>query len=841
MKLESLTLRGFMTAFAGREVTLPIGQLPDGLIAIVGDNGSGKTTLLEAAPASLFRQFMSRTGDLKTYAQDRDSCINSRWSIGGTQYMVRLAVDGIKGGAAAALGIIDRDVEHPRVINDGKVSTFDPAVAKIFPPLHVFKASAFAAQNKSGSFVHASKKDRRDIFAAFLNLDRLVAMSQTAKACAAEVDKVRVRLQQDVQLLETDTAPQVLEDARKQLAALDQARMDMEIRRDARTLEIQALEAHVARLAEDVAAAAAAQQKVAAVDQALVQKRTELAQHTTRHDAMLAGHAAELQQLQQDRAGELAAIDARLQSTEEADDVRALDQHLATVLKGLDEKIAGNRQVLDKGPDIRAAASVVANAMIELAQLREAGDVLRSRERDLDVRRADNEAHIASFTKPKNDLARAEKDADLLEHVPCGGQGDYAGCQLLVNAQEAKATIAQLQAQLEGLTGALKAREALGADIIRVADAIDANRKQVTAVTARLQQATPMAEYAASLAAAEARIEELKAQRTATECDYARQLAGIKEQYDRQRTELQAERVRLVEAWSTRESALRQRQAARVEDSTDVGDALAHQVKTLEVEHAAAVLELNRVQAGSAAAATLQAELVELRADRDAALTAIATATSDAAAVRRRLEELTEKAQRRAVLRGRLAKLDAELLDWQLLQRALDRDGLPALETDQAGPAISALTNQILADCFESRFSVELVTQVSRADGKGMKDDLTLLVTDNQTGQQRDIADLSGGEEIIIGEAFMSAISLFINERSQQPVQTFFRDETTGALTKENTQRYVRMLRKVMALGGVRQILFISHDPDAYALADAQIRVADGTVTTVLPPYSEAA
>jgi exonuclease SbcC len=192
-------------------------------------------------------------------------------------------------------------------------------------------------------------------------------------------------------------------------------------------------------------------------------------------------------------------------------------------------------------------------------------------------------------------------------------------------------------------------------------------------------------------------------------------------------------------------------------------------------------------------------------------------------------------------VRGRLAKLDTELLEWQLLQQAFDRDGLPALEVDQAGPEISALTNQILADCFDSRFSVELVTQVSKADGKGMKDDFTLLVTDNHTGQIRDIADLSGGEEVIVAEAFMNAIALRINASSRTPILTFFRDETTGALTKENTQRYVQMLRKVQALGGIKQIIFISHDPDAYALADAQIRVAGGQVTTFLPPYSEAA
>jgi len=115
-------------------------------------------------------------------------------------------------------------------------------------------------------------------------------------------------------------------------------------------------------------------------------------------------------------------------------------------------------------------------------------------------------------------------------------------------------------------------------------------------------------------------------------------------------------------------------------------------------------------------------------------------------------------------------------------------------------------------------------------------------VTDNENGGVvRDIRDLSGGEQVIVAEALMNAIAIYVNERSATPMRTIFRDETTGALGKENTQRYVQMLRKVLEIGGFHQILFISHDPDAYVLADAQIHVAGGTATPVLPPYREAA
>jgi exonuclease SbcC len=120
-----------------------------------------------------------------------------------------------------------------------------------------------------------------------------------------------------------------------------------------------------------------------------------------------------------------------------------------------------------------------------------------------------------------------------------------------------------------------------------------------------------------------------------------------------------------------------------------------------------------------------------------------------------------------------------------------------------------------------------------------MKDDFSIRVLDNQRGgESRDIADLSGGEQVIVAEALSNAICIYVNTRSAMPVRTCWRDETTGALDPENAARYLAMLRKVQVLGGFHHIVFISHNADAAAQADAQIQVHDGTATIVCPPYA---
>jgi exonuclease SbcC len=837
MTLESLTVRGFMTAFAGKQVVVPLGAMPDGLIAIVGDNGAGKSTLMEAAAAGIYRQFMSRDGDLKTYAQDRDSAIETSWQIGDDFIQSRLTVDGIKGGASAALW---RSGDEVAKLNDGKVSTYDAAIARVFPPLHVFKASAFAAQNKSGSFVHASKKDRRDVFNAFLNLDRLVAMSETAKACAAEVERVRGAVRAEIVNVEMATRLDTLQGLGEQIDALRRQGDAATARRDQLADAIEFTEGLLTTHMRVIAAAEPAQLRARQTLEALAIARRELEAHIDANTRTLGAERIEAAQLARDRALEIDAIDNRLASSEEMDAIAALSERRAAIVAEIDVTIANNLKLRDKAEEIRAAVAALADVEPRLQQQRAALEQLHAAERELVGHQAASEQAISAFTKPQHDLNRAKQDAALLEHVPCHGAGEFAACDLLVNAAAAKARIVDLEAQLQGLSTALRRRDQLAATIRDTADAIDASLKQLRYLERLQRAALPVAAYADKLAAAEARIEELLKQRAAADHDFVRERTHIQVQHAKRRAELEADRARLVATWADRETQLQARQTQRAAAAVAAGDVLSSKVQRLETETAAAAMVLNDVSAAEVEAVRVRQELEQLRADRDAAVTAIATAASDVAAVRVRLDELALKSDRVTVLRGRLAQLETELLEWQLLQQALDRDGLPALEVDQAGPEISALTNHILADCFDSRFSVELVTQVAKADGKGMKDDFTLLVTDNHTGQMRDIADLSGGEEVIVAEAFMNAIALYINERSATPMRTFFRDETTGALTKENTQRYVQMLRKVQALGGIHQIVFISHDPDAYALADAQIRVAGGEVSTLLPPYRAA-
>ena len=201
----------------------------------------------------------------------------------------------------------------------------------------------------------------------------------------------------------------------------------------------------------------------------------------------------------------------------------------------------------------------------------------------------------------------------------------------------------------------------------------------------------------------------------------------------------------------------------------------------------------------------------------------------------RRLSQVAELQRRRCIV-------EDEGLAWGVLAKACGRDGLQRLEIDAAGPVVSDLANQLLRVGYGTRFSVEIVTQVSTADGRDSKERFTILALDNEHGgEPRDVGDLSGGEKVVVEEAIRAALSIYVNLRNRQHIQSIFRDETTGALSPENAPKYVAMLRKLLALSGATQCFFVTHNQDAALLADAIVHVDHGLVRVELPPYQEAA
>ncbi len=168
---------------------------------------------------------------------------------------------------------------------------------------------------------------------------------------------------------------------------------------------------------------------------------------------------------------------------------------------------------------------------------------------------------------------------------------------------------------------------------------------------------------------------------------------------------------------------------------------------------------------------------------------------------------------------------EKDISEWSLLERALGSDGIIALEIDDAGPAISAIANELLS-CFGSRFTVRIDTQVARAGGKGLRETFDIMVFDSTRNESKSLRIMSGGEKVWIEEAIARAISLYNSQRSGRKYRALFTDEKDGALDFQRKREFVSMKRKVLEVGGYDVEFFISQSPEVQEIADYRIELS---------------
>ena len=221
------------------------------------------------------------------------------------------------------------------------------------------------------------------------------------------------------------------------------------------------------------------------------------------------------------------------------------------------------------------------------------------------------------------------------------------------------------------------------------------------------------------------------------------------------------------------------------------------------------------------------AELKAARVEHQTNVTGLAQARLAVAAAKTALKEAEENAEA-------IARLELEVEVAGLLVEALGPNGFQAYEFAMAGPAVSALVNDLLQSCLGARFAVDVVTLRPKRSGGGFTEAFEFIVTDAEAGENRDIGQLSGGERAMVSEAIRVGLSLYASRRMAVKFETMMRDEPTSALSGENARAYVRMLRRAAEIGGFHQIFFVTHDRGASEIADGEIRVTNRGIE-VLP------
>lgn len=813
MQFNYIRFSGFRP-FTG-EVVVNFDALPGRIIALVGPNGSGKTRLLELLAGGVHRTMPTR-GKVNALAADRKTMLE----VGATtdhRYVFRQIIDAHTGRAEAV--VIGSD--GLPLTDSGKLPEFDDWVARHLPSPDVLYATTFASQGSTG-FFGLSKAERKHVMLAALLIEHYETLAEAARQKMRDAQtRLEITLAKynelhsqtgDIEALSTAvlSAKKEEQTAREQLSV---ARAALKVLEDqARTVSltqqrIQHARDNAARLDADLQQALL---RIGANDE----KRKALSAVVSRRSEIEKAVAS------------LAQIDTQIETVtseaaERRADVSALSERIATATANIaanetrrqsaNTRAVALRVKLADRKAIEADAARLPQLEATLMSLAEDVQVAVQRLRKLrDTTLADAGDRINKLRLGLTDI----RDSEHAQPVFYSFARSRAGSALETD-DKAVAKAATLPADIEQAEKLERAAR----------EKLDTHRAVVETCRQKKARLAELDEAAADLKTAEQQVAdaELDAARLEEQRDA---LMHERKEHDdkrlvleKQHSELKTQREPLA-VLAADKAQLDFADSRQVELKTEARELLAEK-RRIEAERALIVIETDPdpVDTSDAELEVSGAELT------------LQQATSSRASAEAALNAAQEVADRIKALGAMRLADELEVADYTRLAFELGRDGLQALEIDAAGPELTELVNDLLHTCFGDRWTVEIETVRDAKNGKKQIEVFDGLVHDNEEGDKT-FEQLSGGQQVIIGEAFSLALTMLACRRAGITAPMLIRDETGAALDSDTGPAYVAMLRRAADIVGASKVIFVSHNPDLQPLADSRLYLAKGKVCT---------
>ncbi|TGM22008.1 AAA family ATPase [Leptospira meyeri] len=499
-------------------------------------------------------------------------------------------------------------------------------------------------------------------------------------------------------------------------------------------------------------------------------------------------------------------------------------------LSDISERRANNLKVINQAKEIRSAVETekqltenyvgIENQILELdkeyesqsEKIQKSNDSINKEIKTLDTEKSEKQKSLdilndsisglrSDLSTISNIILEAKKKSELLEQVPCNGV-EVSGkkldeaCLLLADAISAKTTIPNLEAEVEMKEAFLQEKltelDTIKKEIAKIdekrltisegiksldtiksiKDSIEKLKKSLNEITTEKNNLKPLTSMAPHLAVAEERIKE----------------------YDE-----------------------------RIDQRTTKKEELEKQLKEVDVLISDEEEEADKIQKLETKISELETKKSEFSETRDGLI-------SDISKLEAKLEEI-DKAKARLATLGIEGKQN-RLTRLRNLCEGLSPKGVRALKLDASGPEISATINDVLSECYGSRFQVSFKT--TKETGKGtVKEDFSIAVYDEEIGEETFVDNKSGGQEAIIKEGISLGVAVYKIQKTGKAIETLIRDEADGGLTPENAFLYQKMLDKAMVLGGFKQVIFVSHKREVQGLADSVFLVANGKIEKI--------
>jgi exonuclease SbcC len=815
VRLNHIRVRGLDPYI--EENFVDIAELPGPLVAVIGGNGEGKSTLLNFFPAAtvaLNKKFLKMPKPDGRPLADLSVAKDSFLEIGyhfGQDYIVRHSINGLNGKTDCS--VTNGDGQALLKGKAGSTEFLGWAAEHSLPP-EVFFGSVFSSQGTHG-MLGMDPAERKAVILRVIGLERYEKLAKAARDKRSECDKQLAIASGKLQELQGD-AVEMCE--QRLLRLTDEKRTADE------TLRLGELTLKELQAKND------AIKKQQAEYNSLVTRRAELESQ----EAKLASRISELDTLIQNNSGLL----------ETADEIRAAVTRMAEI-----------------DAELKKCDSIVTTKAIRQTELdgegrailREA-DALSARHAELQKILFDTNTTMAGYNPAKESADRVPTLENVLEvanvKVVDLDEAINQAQEVLVGGKDGR--ILSLRTGLEHVRDGED--PSLGPTI---ADSVIKDDDNVENETS----------------AAPARIAELRIERGVAQSELAA-------------ARIQLERTRALAATLPQIETAKAENAKAIEDSVflDLGEKAladrdaAHQKQQQSLTAELGIIKGNARQleieaeplrrlAGRAAPlaeakikiAAYQQERVKIDNDREGVLELLSKVITDAveppkllnlsdyeaavsqaggavgqvmaqlAVARDALTRATAQEARRVELQEEVKVLGRDMADWKRLADDLGKDGVQALSVDAAAPELTTLANDLLQASGDTRFSLKISTTRMDSKGKRELEGFEIEITDSR--KQGTKTGGSGGEESYLNKALAFSLTMMACRHMGLDKPTIVDDEGDAALSVEYAPGYVLMLRRAAELMDASKVLFVTHRPDSWNMADSRLEISAGAIS----------
>lgn len=262
--------------------------------------------------------------------------------------------------------------------------------------------------------------------------------------------------------------------------------------------------------------------------------------------------------------------------------------------------------------------------------------------------------------------------------------------------------------------------------------------------------------------------------------------------------------------------------SARIEELTKAIDELNFKISDQHV--AIAMLNSTVDKTLDATLAERSKALTDARAEYEKTVADHAKAKADVEQAKREIAKYEQSQVEIEATEKEIKTLQTRAADWRLLELACGQNGIQALELDAINPTTAAITNKLLEEYEDGRYSVRLDTTRDGSKGNQIEDFL-IIVIDNKDGGEQEFETLSGGEAVWVRYALQAAMGIIRGQNSLTRFLTGFLDESDSALFPEARIAYFRMLESAHAQSVRHHTVMVSHSSEIQEMLGQKVEV----------------